>query len=118
MTFSIPWVPPTLNQYSRAHWTRQREWVRIAAVYMIAALGNNRDKFRKSETRRVRVTIQQHRRRPVDHDNLTPKVLIDALVRLRVVEDDDAAHMEQVVKPAIVDRKAEPFTDITLESIE
>jgi hypothetical protein len=54
----------------------------------------------------------------VDRDNLTPKVLIDALVRLRVVDDDDEAHMEQVVKRAIVDRKAEPFTEITLESIE
>jgi hypothetical protein len=118
MTFSIPWVPPTLNEYSRAHWKRQREWVHIAAAYMIAALGNDRDKLRKSEPHRVRVTIQQHRQRPVDRDNLTPKVLIDALVRLRVVDDDDEEHMEQVVRRAIVDRKAEPFTEITLDSIE
>jgi hypothetical protein len=32
--------------------------------------------------------------------------------------DDDEAHVEQVVRPVIVDRRAEPRTEITLEDIE
>ena len=120
MTFSIPWVPPTLNQYSRAHWTRQREWVRIAAVYIHVGLVQSGHRFPCCERRenKVRVTIQQHRRRPVDRDNLTPKVLNDALVKLGIVVDDNEDHIEQVVLPVIVDRRAEPRTEITLEDIE
>lgn len=111
MKIVIPWVPPTLNQYCRAHWTKQRAWVDLAAAHIYSAVGRG-----PRYPTKVRVEFQQYRKRTVDRDNATPKVLCDALVRLSWVEDDSENWMEQVVLPVIVDRK-NPRTEITIETL-
>lgn len=110
MKIVIPWVPPTLNQYCRAHWTKHRAWVRLATAHIVSEVG-----WGKGEEERVRVTFQQYRKRSVDRDNATPKILCDALVRLCWAVDDSEEWMEQVVLPVIVDKN--PRTEITIETL-
>lgn len=109
MKFTIQWLPPTLNEYSRAHWSRQRKWVRVAAGYIVEQVGKPHSK----ESGKVRVTVQQYRRHPTDRDGATPKVILDALVRLGWARDDSEQWMETVLPAVKVDRH--PRTEITIE---
>lgn len=116
MKFTIPWVPPSLNVYSRAHWTRRRHWVETAALHIAKTVGRGE----ADGLHRLRVTIQQYRRREVDFDNLVGgcKPLIDALVRMGWARDDNRYWMEQVIRPVVVDHRRAPETEISIEPLE
>ena len=69
---------------------------------------------------KVRVTVEMHRKRPVDRDGAQGacKPIFDALVRLGWARDDSEAHMEQNVLTVVVDRRrsAPVKTVITIET--
>ena len=70
---------------------------------------------------KVQVTIEMHRKRPMDRDGAQGacKPIFDALVRLGWARDDAELQMEQVVLPVVVDRRrSSPVkTVITLETV-
>jgi len=113
----IDWVPPTLNQHLRRHWSEYRHARRLAFGYLKAFLRRAPEAWRTAG--RVRVHVQMYRRRMMDQDGAVGacKPLFDALVELGWARDDSPAAMEQVVPEVIVDRHR-PRTDITLQEAE
>jgi hypothetical protein len=114
MKIKIPWVPPTLNQQLRSHWSKQRKLTRVAAGYILAEAG----KKIPPEENRVSVEIIMHRKRTVDQDGLHGgcKPIFDALVRLGYAVDDAPKWMDQKVS-MMVDSKNPPSTEITINGI-
>ena len=113
MKFSIPWAPPSNNVALRSHWIKRARLNRTAAAYIVQAIG----KPRQVASGRVSVTIQMHRKRSMDHDNLwgASKCIFDSIVKLGWAVDDSPKWMEQQVLPVDVTR-SEPWTDISIES--
>ena len=113
--FEIPWVPPTLNQLLRLHWSKRRKMAWTAGAYLIAAGLSRRQPGTRS---RVRVTIQMYRKNPTDRDGAqgSCKVFFDIIRRAGWAVDDSEKWMEQDVLPVIVDRRR-PRTKVIIEEI-
>ncbi|MDT8901149.1 hypothetical protein [Anaeroselena agilis] len=90
----VPGIPPSINRWSRLHWTKQRiiknEW-RI--IVWVSAYMAKATKLRL-ERARVRITyyFATHRRR--DKDNYAPKMLMDGLVKAGVLVDDNQDRLD------------------------
>ena len=84
----IDGTPPSLNKWARLHWTKQRKiktewaWLVLAAA-MQARIG--RPKLKEAT---VHITYLFKTKRRRDHDNATPKFLMDALVGAGILQDD------------------------------
>lgn len=114
MQFRIDWTPPTLGKQLRTHPMKLPGLVKVAAVYIVAAIG--KPAAREQRKVRVRLTLHRKPRRKIkDDDNLHGmcKPLFDAIVRLGWAWDDSRKFMEQVVDPVVPDR--DEFTEIELE---
>jgi hypothetical protein len=118
-TCTIPWVPPSGSRLVRMHWTAQRELVEVAGVYLVHGFGQNwtANWHPNPPPDFITVTIQMYRKRALDTENawFACKPIFDALVRLGWAKDDSPKHMNQVVLPVIVDTRAKPKTEITIE---
>ena len=74
-------IPPTLNEWARTHWTKQREkkieweWTVLAAA-LKAKTG--RPGYQEA---RIHITYHFKQKRRRDTDNYAPKFLLDALVK-------------------------------------
>lgn len=83
-------IPPTLNEWARTHWTKQREkkneweWTVLAAA-LKAKTG--RPGYQEA---RIHITYHFKQKRRRDTDNYAPKFLLDALVKAGIIEDDRA----------------------------
>jgi len=84
----IEGVPPSLNQWTTLHWSKQREikqewaWL-IKAACLAAKCGRPQYKL---ATVRIILEFPVLRRR--DIDNYAPKMLLDALVNEGIIQDD------------------------------
>jgi hypothetical protein len=113
----IDWVPPTLNQTLRRHWTKYRAARRLAYAYLLTSAGRAPRVW--STAGCVRVHVRMFRRRSMDQDGAhgACKPLFDALVELGWARDDSPACMEQIVAPVAVTRDR-PRTEIVLQEGE
>lgn len=87
---TIDAIPPTLNEWTRTHWTKQRaakcEWQwRILACVLPLKIGKPQHKKAK-----VTITYQFTTNRRRDIDNYAPKFIMDALVNAGLIKDDRA----------------------------
>ena len=114
-TVEIPWVPPTLNQALRTHFTGRGKTKKVAAGYLLATLGKNHGPMPE----KLKVSIQMYRKQPTDRDGAQGacKPFFDVLVKFGWAKDDREENMVQDVRPVIVDRKNPPKTVITIEEI-
>ena len=109
----IDWVPPTLNQMLRRHWSEYRKARKLAAAYLLVSAGRAPASW--STEGCVEVCIQMYRRQGMDSDGAhgASKPLFDALVELGWARDDSPQSMKQIVGTVIVDRHR-PRTEIML----
>lgn len=112
--FSIPWVPPSNNPYTRMHWSKQRKLVETAQWWIVSVVGRPN----MPESRKVRVVITMHRRRALDKDNRygACKPIFDSLVRLGYSVDDSDEWMNMEVMPVVVGRES-PWTEIEITRV-
>jgi Holliday junction resolvase RusA-like endonuclease len=83
-------VPPSLNEWTRMHWSKQRKqkqaWLwEVISTALNAKVGKPRY---KQATIKITYYFTQQRRR--DTDNYTPKFLMDSLVHVGIIQDDRA----------------------------
>ena len=122
ITLELPTAPPSLNQWQRMHWAKRsrtdgrilaevssalcqrvapKSVLRVSARYMreTGALISLAAEFRAKGHRRVKITRRGSR--TLDHDNLVGgcKPLVDALVKVGLIENDTPA---PVYHPATV----------------
>lgn len=101
MVITIPGVhPPSGNRYAREHWSR-RSLDRAAWEKWLWAYGRKVGMRPNTATPATRLAIRicvvkDKRGRREDPANLDSrsKLVLDALVHLRVLWDDDAAHLD------------------------
>ena len=112
ISFIIEWVPPALNKSLRTHWAERHRQRKVAAGYILAAIGH----AGVYPVVPVRVTIQMYRRNVLDQDGAygACKPIFDALVYLGYARDDSPRWMQQKVLPVLIDRRR-PRTEIRLE---
>jgi len=84
----IPDIPPSLNEWTRMHWTKQHqvkiEWAwTVLACAMTAKTGKPHFKMAT-----VKITYYFTKKRRRDTDNYAPKFLLDALVQAGIIQDD------------------------------
>ena len=103
LDLTIPLIPSSLNEWTRAHWSaRNRERKAVADVVhprlLLAGCRSGRPLFREP----VRVTLTYHvaprlRKQRIDLDNMAPKHIIDAL-RGWVFPDDGPEWLAELVQ--------------------
>jgi len=105
-------LPPSLNDWQRWHWTRRREeTMRIAAVVRALAISARLPHLGAADAR-VRCYFPDRRRRdPTNYAHWKP--LWDALVRARLIDDDDAAHLRVAAFDLLVDPER-PRSEVVL----
>lgn len=109
--FSIPWRAPSLNKWSRMHWSAQRALNRVVGLHVLAAIGRP-----SVPARKARVTVQIFRvGRRFDRDNcvIARKYCCDALVRLGWLVNDSPVWCESVDLPC--QSASEDRVEVTLE---
>jgi Holliday junction resolvase RusA-like endonuclease len=83
-------VPPSLNKWSRMHWTKSRKIKKFweeTVQWMFAGI-----KQFKNPVVRIRYSFDTKRRR--DKDNYTPKFIMDGLVKSGVIKDDNVGAVD------------------------
>lgn len=118
MRFSIPWSPPSLNEWKRMHWRENDNLKQTVAAYLYAAIGANP---RRPETRKAIVTVQIFRpKRRFDRDNCVParKFLLDAMrsEHFGWLKNDSPVWCESRDLPCQL--ASEPRVEVTLEYVE
>lgn len=113
VVIKVPAVPPSLNDWSRAHWRERYRltggWVallRSATVGIGMVVGSAR----------VTVVYSFKNRRRRDLDNLVPKFIMDGL-KGRVVADDDERYVGELVL-RMENGAAEEQTTIVIEPLQ
>lgn len=127
MRIEVPLLPPAeLSPNSRCHWAERYRVSQVFhdAVYYSAMDTINRsflDKpwprpMKKARLNLTFIFAQGGRR---DKDNLVGmfKPGLDALVKVRLIEDDDAKHLELGEVKVEVDKRRAPLTIVELEEI-
>ena len=95
-------LPPSLNDWQRWHWARRlEETMRIAALVRALAVCVRLPRLGAAEAC-VRCYFPDRRRRdPTNYAHWKP--LWDALVRARLIDDDDAEHLRVAAFDLLVD---------------
>ena len=91
---TIPYLPPSLNKWSRMHWAEARQikkqWEHDI-YYESYKYYELRDKAIYPLTKaKVRIKFYFKDKRIRDKDNYTPKFILDALVKAGILQDDNA----------------------------
>jgi len=115
ISFTLNWVPASLNKSLRQHWRERSRQRDVCAGYIVEAIGK-RD---MPEQHKVRVTVQMFRWAPLDRDNAygACKIIFDCLRRLGWALGDSEKDMEMVVPEVLVDRK-HPRCEISIERLQ
>ena len=93
ITLTIPGIPPSLNRWPSNPFARARMktyWEQ--EVWVAAYQAKVRNKGIKKARIRITYYFAMNRRR--DHDNFTPKALMDGLVKAGVIADDNARDID------------------------
>ena len=107
----LPYLPPSLNVWSRQHWSKRHREIRDLTEHMMfLAMCKRVRMFRQAE---VRVTYYFRDRRKRDPDNYTPKGILDALRHAGILADDDAESISLPQPEFRVDSKM-PRTEIVI----
>lgn len=87
-------IPPSLNRWSRLHWSKQRlikqDWAWLIKAACLAAK-TGRPSYRLA---RVQITLLFPVVRRRDIDNYAPKMILDGLVGAGILEDDRADRVD------------------------
>jgi Holliday junction resolvase RusA-like endonuclease len=106
---SIPELPPTLNEWSRQHWSvRSSEVARLSSDLTMLRL-----KYKIPITARPRVQVVYYfsMKRRRDPDGYTPKFLLDGLRYAGIISDDNADVL-QLPQPEFRIDHEKPRTEI------
>lgn len=106
ITFTLPLALPSLNVALRTHWSQRRNYQRMLANEVMAAVGGPRH-YPRPPFARARVLVVRHSAGQLDADNLAAscKSLLDVLCvnspthpfGLGFIEDDSSARVDLVV---------------------
>ncbi len=102
MVLDIPCAPPGLNVLMRMHWARRsaaaKKWRKLVWVARCQAVIG-----KPVCLSHARVTITRTSPRLLDEDNLygSAKLLLDALVRNELIQDDSPQHLELIVSQRV-----------------
>jgi hypothetical protein len=115
--FSIPLTPPSLNEYTRWHWThrkREKDAFQTLVWGYLNERGNRCPRgFDEVEIRAVLMFTEERRRDSDNFGAVLAKWVQDSLVRERVIPDDTADRCTCHPPKIVLGRK--PMTVITLE---
>lgn len=94
LTITINDVPPSLNVWHGMHWAKKeqekRKWEEL-----IKSLLAGKKKLRQAYRRpTVRITFYFDIDRDRDKDNMTPKWIMDGLVKVGVIRDDNSKEVD------------------------
>lgn len=116
--FTIPVVPPSLNVYTRLHWSKQAKVREEFQEQVWASLNEHGNRCpRGLERVELHAVIQFPDARRRDGDNFGAtlwKFLQDVLVRERVIPDD--SHDRCTAHPPKLMTGKKPLTIVTLEA--
>jgi len=111
MTFAVPRLPMSLNDWTRRHWSVRdretkawREWVQCTCHWLGAPLDG---------AVRVTLSFRQTRRHRMDLDGYAPKMALDALQGVAYTNDRQVRELVMRLE----DERGEPRTTITVEEI-
>lgn len=118
---TIPSIPPSLNVWSRMHWSKaakiKKQWEQYI-YYLTYNLYETRNKaiypLQKAKVR-IKFYFRTNARR--DIDNMNQKFLLDGLVKAGIIADDSVKVIGQVEVEASVD-KQNPRTEIYITRME
>lgn len=116
LSFEIPRLTPTVNTWSRMHWSARHRVNGVWRLEVIAALGRRTaGDWPAPPPRRVRLTVVRYSHQTVDRDNLVGgvKPLVDALTFLSFIRDDNPQNVELVVESS----KGKPRVTVQLEAL-
>ncbi|QDR80215.1 hypothetical protein [Sporomusa termitida] len=87
---TVPDVPPSINRWTRLHWTRLRQFKKQweLEVWATAVKAKVNNKQLAKAVIRITYFFTDSRRR--DKDNYAPKFILDGLVKAGVLQDDNA----------------------------
>ena len=113
----LPYLPPSLNVWSRQHWSkRQKEVANLteSLTFLLYSVDSWRAKNTPCFTRAVvQVTYYFRNNRRRDPDNYGGKQILDSLRYAGILADDDAKSISLPQPEFRVDAKA-PRTEITI----
>lgn len=98
LLFEVAEVVPSLNRLLRMHWTQRRRLIQRWSWLVLGAV-RGRDTLPVGQfVGRVRIRVIRRSHHTLDDDNLagSAKVILDALKRIGVIEDDSPAHVQLV----------------------
>jgi Holliday junction resolvase RusA-like endonuclease len=111
----IPELPPSLNVWSRQHWTtRSKEVARLSADLTMLRLAHKIPTVAKP---RVQVVYYFPTKRRRDADNYAPKYLLDGLRYSGIIADDNSEVLQLPQPEFHVDRER-PRTEIYITEWE
>lgn len=105
----VPFIPPSLNEWSRWHWARQHQYKKdlYNAVRMLALAA----KLPKYDKATVQIVYYFSDRRRRDKDNYNGKFLLDSLRQAEVILEDNSEVLDLPEPMFAVDIKR-PRTEI------
>jgi len=111
---TLPWLPPSLNEWSRQHWATRHRQVTALAMELAAI----KVAYRVPRFERVRVRIIYYFRdsRPRDADNYAPKFLLDGLRQAGIIADDNHKVLQLETPEFRVDAKM-PRTEVVISEL-
>ena len=118
LKLTVPFIPSSINTWSRAHWRTRNadrvEWADRMGDYLLLAGCRKRSPMFKGK---VRVTLVYHikGKRQHDLDNMSPKHLLDAMIGW-VYPDDGPDYVAELVQSHVHGAKADA-TDIVVEPL-
>ncbi len=118
--FSVPGIPPSLNIWSRMHWSKaakiKKQWERdIFYSFMSTGRVWKKNEFPYQKAK-IKLTYYFATNRRRDVDNINQKFILDGLVKAGVIADDSIKVIGQV--EAIPDYDSQnPRVEIEIEAI-
>ena len=116
VTFELPFLYPSLNQWSKWHgikvWKAKRKFAR-AVVY----ISNSQNIKRIEGPVKIYLDLCFKIRRIRDLDNYAGKWILDSLVQAGIIEGDDTSIIPQAVDIKIIDGEPEDKIVVKIESI-
>jgi Holliday junction resolvase RusA-like endonuclease len=110
----IPGTPPSLNQWSRMHWSRaariKKQWENDILYVFLSCKAKGAFPQQKAQ---IKVTYFFATNRRRDADNLNLKFILDGIVKAGIIQDDSTKVIGQPVTAWEVD-KHDPRVEIEI----
>ena len=116
ITIVIPDIPPSLNKWSRMHWTKTAEIKKRWEANIYYTSFSQRPKL-PYKYAKVIITYYFKTRQRHDLDNYVPKFILDGLVKARIILDDRAEYIGMTELIQEYDKENQR-TKIKIEEVE